>query len=68
MGKQVHDEFCPCLCNEVAEIIRALHSPTNDGRSCRECTRIICLGTPNGLGGIQYPCLTILMMDGSDVM
>jgi hypothetical protein len=46
------------------ERVRELHRPTADGRSCIECSRIICLGTSNGLGGIQYPCLTIAMLDG----
>lgn len=49
---------------ETLERVRNLHKPTEDGRSCVECSRIICLGTPNGLGGIQYPCLTIAMLDG----
>jgi hypothetical protein len=44
--------------------VRHLHRPTPDGRSCVECSRIICLGTPNGLGGMQYPCLTIATLDG----
>jgi len=59
----LHSEHCHCECDKLAESIRALHSPTNDGRSCRECTRIICLGTPNGLGGIQYPCQTIQALE-----
>jgi len=46
--------------------LRELHRPTADGRSCVECSRIISLGTPNGLGGIQYPCLTIANLDGND--
>ena len=49
---------------EVIERVRELHRPTADGRSCFECSRIICLGTPNGLGGIQYPCLTIATLNG----
>ena len=44
--------------------VRSLHRPTADGRSCIECSRIICLGTTNALGGIQYPCLTIATLDG----
>lgn len=44
--------------------VRELHKPTLDGRSCIECSRIICLGTPNGLGGIQYPCITIATLNG----
>jgi hypothetical protein len=44
--------------------VRELHRPTEDGRSCSECSRIICLGTPNGLGGMQYPCLTIATLNG----
>ena len=43
--------------------LRELHKPTDDGRSCVECSRIICLGTPNGLGGIQWPCLTIAVLN-----
>jgi hypothetical protein len=46
------------------ERVEELHQPTSDGRSCIECSRIICLGTPNGLGGIQYPCLTIATLKG----
>jgi hypothetical protein len=46
------------------ERVSELHRPTADGRSCVECSRIICLGTPNGLGGIQYPCLTIATLNG----
>jgi hypothetical protein len=46
--------------------VRDLHTPTQDGRSCVECSRIICLGTPNGLGGMQYPCLTIAMLNEMD--
>ena len=49
---------------EAIERVRELHRPTEDGRSCVDCSRIICLGTPNGLGGIQYPCLTIATLDG----
>jgi hypothetical protein len=49
---------------EAVQHVRELHRPTADGRSCVECSRIICLGTSNGLGGIQYPCLTIAMLDG----
>lgn len=49
---------------QAIERVRELHRPTKDGRSCIECSRIICLGTPNGLGGIQYPCLTIAILDG----
>ena len=49
---------------EAIERVRELHRPTADGRSCIECSRIICLGTSNGLGGMQYPCLTIAMLNG----
>jgi hypothetical protein len=59
-----HSQHCHCECEQLSNVIRALHSPTNDGRSCRECTRIICLGTPNGLGGMEYPCLTIQALEG----
>ena len=49
---------------QAIERVRELHTPTADGRSCVECSRIICLGTPNGLGGMQYPCLTIATLNG----
>ena len=49
---------------EAVQRVRELHRPTADGRSCVECSRIICLGTANGLGGIQYPCLTIATLNG----
>jgi hypothetical protein len=66
-----HSDYCNCTCpqglsydklEKTLNRVRMLHSPTPDGRSCRECSRIICLGTPNGLGGIQYPCMTILWL------
>lgn len=44
-------------------IIAAIHTEY-EGR-CIECSRIICLGTPNGLGSIQYPCLTIQALQGA---
>lgn len=44
-------------------IIRAIHTEYQ-GR-CMECSRIICLGTANGLGSIQYPCLTITALNGA---
>jgi hypothetical protein len=50
--------------DKAIQRVRELHTPTADGRSCIECSRIICLGTSNGLGGIQYPCLTIAMLNG----
>jgi len=48
---------------ESIQRVRELHKATPDGRSCVECSRIICLGTPNGLGGIQYPCPTLLSLN-----
>jgi hypothetical protein len=53
--------------NSALKRIRELHKATDDGRSCVECSRIISLGTPNGLGGIQYPCPTLLMIKGTNV-
>ena len=50
--------------DDAIKRVRELHTPTVDGRSCVECSRIICLGTPNGLGGMQYPCMTIKALDG----
>jgi hypothetical protein len=50
--------------SKAIQRVRELHRPTEDGRSCVECSRIICSGTPNGLGGIQYPCLTIATLGG----
>jgi len=44
------------------EVIKALHTEWRG--NCVECSRIICLGTPNGLGSIQYPCMTILCLEG----
>ena len=46
----------------LEEMIRALHKEWRG--SCVECSRIICIGTPNGLGSIQYPCMTILVLEG----
>jgi hypothetical protein len=64
MSHPLHSDACKCECELFENVIRAIHTPTSDGRSCAECSRIICLGTPNGLGSIQYPCLTITSLDG----
>ena len=46
----------------LEQMIRALHTEWRG--SCVECSRIICLGTPNGLGSIQFPCMTIQVLEG----
>jgi hypothetical protein len=43
--------------------VRDLHSPTQDGRSCVECSRLVASVT-DGKGSAQFPCFTILFLDG----
>ena len=47
-------------------LISELHSPTQDGRSCIECSRIACSVTSTGLGSIQYPCVTAMTLGAFD--
>jgi len=48
---------------DLLQRVRNLHSATNDGRSCRECSRLV-RSVTNGKGSAQYPCVTVAFLDG----
>lgn len=52
--------------DQTITLIRGLHSPTQDGRSCIECSRIASSVTSNGMGSIQYPCVTAMTLGAFD--
>jgi len=48
---------------ESIQRVRDLHHPTTDGRHCMACSLLVASVT-KGLGTAQYPCTTILFLDG----